>query len=181
MGLSNVVLIVAAAILLGSISCTAKNDTPRLVPEIAPYEREYAPTTAGNTNRDEKQILRFLEVARVAEGDEEERALNFAYLKNLKNLKNLKKYIPKADTLKAAMKAAQAKKAAKAADKLKKNNLFKLPGTTDDQLISKFREWRAQGKSSADVTNGIFKTNGMKQNDAITIGNRYQVYLNDFG
>jgi hypothetical protein len=163
MRLSNILLLAAAAILLGFTSAlsTAKDSKAAT---ISSGRSTSAEAIAGG---------RSLRVVATADEEDEERALNLNFLKNLQ------KKIPGVNSLKAAAAAraasAKAKKAEAAAKKLKVQELFTITaGTRDDQLFKKFAEWRRMKVSPGEAAEHIAKTMKISLEKASSYANRYQ-------
>ncbi|EEY54773.1 uncharacterized protein PITG_08322 [Phytophthora infestans T30-4] len=179
MGLFNLVLTVAAFILLEIISCEAKDGTHTIVSERKHSGVKFSPAVVGNGDSDKKQLLRSLTDSTESNEKQVEEARSI----NLSFLKNAKKNIPGLKALKAAAAARSAATQAKKAEKIKMTNLFKISGTSDRELFLKFNEWRAMKKTGVDAVEGVFKAMGkagMTEKQAIAIGNRYDRWLSVF-
>ncbi|EEY54769.1 secreted RxLR effector peptide protein, putative [Phytophthora infestans T30-4] len=172
MGSSKLVLLVAAAILLGVANCATRQVG---ISKGVSSQMEHTTSVSEKIDSDEKPFLRSLKETK--SGANEERAVNFSFLKNLK------KNVPGAEALKKAAAARSVATQAKKAKNMKQADLFKLSGMRDHEIFPKFQEWRQMEKTSGEAVNGVFqamKSSGMTKQEAIAIGNQYARWLSVF-
>ncbi|ETN01931.1 hypothetical protein PPTG_16994 [Phytophthora nicotianae INRA-310] len=142
----NVVQMFAVVVALVATSSAASNSSPTIASDRSSSELKFPFSAAEKTDNNEKHFLRSLKVPdKPVTDEEEERVINFSFLKNIQ------KKLPGT----AAYKAAKAAKAAK--EKAAIVDVLKMSDSRKDLLHSLFRQWDAEKKNHVNVADDVFK------------------------
>ncbi|KUF85874.1 hypothetical protein AM588_10001022 [Phytophthora nicotianae] len=142
----NVVQMFAVVVALVATSSAASNSSPTIASDRLSSELKFPFSAVEKTDNNEKHFLRSLKVAdKPVTDEEEERVINFSFLKNIQ------KKLPGT----AAYKAAKAAKAAK--EKAAIVDVLKMSDSRKDLLHSLFRQWDAEKKNHVNVADDVFK------------------------
>ncbi|GMF18704.1 unnamed protein product [Phytophthora lilii] len=165
-------LLVVAVALLGFVSAlhTGKDSY------LASTKIEAGPSGLASVRGEEKPLFRSLEavdnVASNNDQKDEERAINFSFLKNLE------KYLPGTEAFKTATAARNAAAKARKAEEIgKKYAVFKLPAEHRDQdIYPAFKKWYAAKESPEGAATGL-KALGYSDDVIKDIRERYWSWL----
>ncbi|ETL29166.1 hypothetical protein L916_17597 [Phytophthora nicotianae] len=148
----NVVQMFAVVFALVATSSAASDSSPTIASDRLSSELKFPFSAVEKTDNNEKHFLRSLKVAdKPVTDEEEERVINFSFLKNIQ------KKLPGTAAYKAAKVAAAQKAAQAAKEKAAIVDVLKMSDSRQDLLHSLFRQWDAEKKNHVNVADDVFK------------------------
>ncbi|ETN01926.1 hypothetical protein PPTG_16990 [Phytophthora nicotianae INRA-310] len=140
----NVVQMFAVVVALVATSSAASDSSPTIASDRSSSELKFPFSAAEKTDNNEKHFLRFLKVPDkpVAGHEEEERAINFSFLKNIQ------KKLAGTAAFKAAKAAAAQKTAQTAKEEAAIVTMLKMSDSRQDLLHLQFRQWNTAKKNT---------------------------------
>ncbi|KUF98744.1 Elongation of very long chain fatty acids protein 2 [Phytophthora nicotianae] len=171
----NVVQMFAVVVALVATSSAASDSSPTIASDRLSSELKFPFSAAEKTDNNEKHFLRFLKVPDkpVAGHEEEERAINFSFLKNIQ------KKLAGTAAFKAAKAAAAQKTAQTAKEEAAIVTMLKMSDSRQDLLHLQFRQWNTAKKTPSDVVDDVtrmMKSQGWSRKQANNIGTQYYAW-----